>query len=94
LVIIVTPYLVKPSSAPLPLPTDGYKAASDVERVLLGKSFSGDSGGHRPVPTLAPPQVQSAPGTPQAQLAPATPAKADGKKAVASAAPAPGFSIK
>jgi pilus assembly protein CpaC len=93
LVIIVTPYLVKPSSAPLPLPTDGYKAASDVERVLLGKSFSGDSGDQRPVPTMAPPQTQAAPGQPQAQLSLPAPAKAEGRK-TAAAAPAPGFSIK
>jgi pilus assembly protein CpaC len=89
-VIIVTPYLVRPSSAPLPLPTDGYKAATDVERVLLGKSFSGDSATQRPVPTLAPPQVQTAPGQPQAQYVP----PASGKKTAAVAVPAPGFSIK
>ena len=94
LVIIVTPYLVKPSSAPLPLPTDGYKAASDVDRVLLGKSFSGDSGGQRPVPTMAPPQVQTAPGQPQAQLVPPAPAKSEARKTAAASVPAPGFSIK
>ncbi len=94
LVIIVTPYLVRPSSAPLPLPTDGYKAATDVERVLLGKSFSGDSGAQRPLPTLAPPQVQAAPGTPQARLVPPATGKSNGKKTAAVSAPAPGFSIK
>lgn len=94
LVIIVTPYLVKPSSAPLPLPTDGYKAASDVDRVLLGKSFSGDSGGQRPVPTMAPPQVQTAPGQHQAQLVPPAPTKSEARKTAAASVPAPGFSIK
>lgn len=94
LVIIVTPYLVKPSSAPLPLPTDGYKAASDIDRVLLGKSFSGDSGGQRPVPTMAPPQTQAAPGQPQAKLMPPAPVKAEARKTAANSAPAPGFSIK
>ena len=56
LVIIVTPYLVKPVSAgQIALPTDGFKAASDLERVLLGKTQSGSSGGDRPKPTMAPP---------------------------------------
>lgn len=56
LVIIVTPYLVKPVSAnQIALPTDGFKAATDVERVLLGKSHSGNSGEQRPAPTMAPP---------------------------------------
>ncbi len=53
LVIIVTPYLVKPVSAgEIALPTDGYKGATDVERILLGKSFSGKSGEARPKPTM------------------------------------------
>jgi pilus assembly protein CpaC len=90
LVIIVTPYLVKPSSAPLPLPTDGYKAATDGSRLLFGRTFSGESGGQRPVPTMAPPQVQTSPGQPQAQLA--TPPAVQPKKTAA--APAPGFSLK
>jgi pilus assembly protein CpaC len=55
LVIIVTPYLVEPVSAnQIVLPTDGYKTATDLQRVLLGKTEGGD-GGPRPVPTMAPP---------------------------------------
>jgi pilus assembly protein CpaC len=54
LVIIVTPYLVEPVSAnKIMLPTDGYKAATEIERVLLGKT-SGSNGGPRPVPTMEP----------------------------------------
>lgn len=34
LIILVTPYIVKPSSAPLATPVDGYAPANDVERVL------------------------------------------------------------
>jgi pilus assembly protein CpaC len=38
LVIIVTPYTVRPVSAPaLAAPTDGYVAPSDVERIILGR---------------------------------------------------------
>src|SRR3546814_6754755 len=45
LVIVFTPYLVKPVSASaIRLPPDGAKAPTDVERILLGKTFSGDSG--------------------------------------------------
>ena len=44
LVIIVTPYLVRPSSNRLALPTDGYRAPTDAQRVVLGQSYSGVSG--------------------------------------------------
>ncbi len=56
LVIIVTPYLVKPVSAnQIALPTDGYKGATDAQRVLMGQTFSGKTGEQRPVPTSAAP---------------------------------------
>jgi pilus assembly protein CpaC len=67
LVIVVTPYLVKPvDAAQIKLPTDGYKAPSDAERWLLGTTVKGDSNARRPGPTLAP-----APSTPPAAPAPA-----------------------
>jgi len=44
LVIIVTPYLVRPVSNHLALPTDGYRAPSDAQQVLEGKTFTGVSG--------------------------------------------------
>jgi pilus assembly protein CpaC len=41
LVIIVTPYLVRPVDAPvMALPTDGYRAPSDLERILEGRLHS------------------------------------------------------
>ena len=41
LVILVTPYLVRPIDAPkLARPTDGYKAPSDIERILEGRLHS------------------------------------------------------
>ncbi len=41
LVIIVTPYLVRPVDAPvMALPTDGYRAPSDIERILEGRLHS------------------------------------------------------
>jgi pilus assembly protein CpaC len=44
LVIIVTPYLVRPVSGQLALPTDGYRAPTDPERVWEGQTFKGHSG--------------------------------------------------
>jgi pilus assembly protein CpaC len=61
-VIIVTPYLVKPVSAnQLSLPTDGYKAPTDAQRLLMGQTFDGRTGEKRPGPRVAPP-VTSQPG--------------------------------
>ena len=42
LVIIVTPYLVKPAPSPdeLRLPTDGFKPATDLDRILLGRQMA------------------------------------------------------
>ena len=44
LVIIVTPYLVRPVSGQLALPTDGYRAPTDPERVWEGQTYKGRSG--------------------------------------------------
>ena len=42
LVIVVTPYLVKPVNAnEIVLPTDGYQAPTDLGRVFLGKLGGG-----------------------------------------------------
>jgi len=63
LVIVVTPYLVKPVDASaIRLPTDGIKAPSDIERWLLGTTVKGDSGARRPVPTPAAPAAAPAVG--------------------------------
>ncbi|GAA0321604.1 type II and III secretion system protein family protein [Sphingomonas oligophenolica] len=56
LVIVITPYLVKPVNAnDIVLPTDGYKAPTDLDRVFLGQIGGGTTGGDRPKPTMAPP---------------------------------------
>ncbi len=53
LVIVVTPYLVKPVSAnEIKLPTDGYQDASDLQRLLLNQQTDGVTGGDRPKPRL------------------------------------------
>ncbi|HEU5067617.1 MAG TPA: type II and III secretion system protein family protein [Sphingomicrobium sp.] len=71
LVIIVTPYLVKPSSDRLALPTDGYRAPTDAEQVLEGQTFKGVSGSP-PAPVGPVPAIGSAvsSGAPAASAAP------------------------
>ena len=105
LMIVITPYLVKPVDRPgdIVLPTDGYNAPTDLQRVLLGELGTGTSGGRRPVPTMAAPSAatpvvgNAAPATP-APVAPAPetrvaaeakPTRNAGRKG---AAPTPGFS--
>ena len=49
LVIVVTPYLVKPVDASrIVLPTDGYRSPTPAERVLLGKIYDGPAVGTLP----------------------------------------------
>ena len=58
LMIVVTPYLVKPVSAnQIVLPTAGFRAATDAERIIAGQTFSGKSGEKSPVPIPAPPRT-------------------------------------
>ncbi len=52
LVIIVTPYLVRPVSGRLALPTDGYRAPSDAVRNWEGQTYSNQ--GHAPAPAGSP----------------------------------------
>lgn len=55
LMIIVTPYLVKPvSDSQIVLPTDGMNSPNDLERILLGKTTSNKGENARPMPTIAP----------------------------------------
>jgi pilus assembly protein CpaC len=78
LIIVVTPYLVRPVSAnQIALPTDGYRNPDEGQRLLLGQDNAGVSGEQRPSPTAAEPRTV-APGigavsraTPQPQQQPA-----------------------
>jgi pilus assembly protein CpaC len=101
LVIVVTPYLVRPVSAgQIALPTDGFHSANTGQRVLLGKEENGRNE-PRPGPTTVQRQVSPGmsslptPATPQ----PGTPARESQARATgrpaqpAAAAPAPGFSF-
>ena len=76
LVIVITPYLVKPVNAgEIALPTDGYKGPSDLQRVFLGKLADGTTGGERPKPSVAAP-ANAAPGVGIAGTVPPAPASA------------------
>jgi len=54
LVIIVTPYLVRPSSHQLVLPTDGYRTPNDAQGILGGQAYTGVSGPRPVAPAPAP----------------------------------------
>jgi pilus assembly protein CpaC len=58
LVIVVTPYLVKPVNADqIALPTDGYRDGNDAQRLLLDQRHDSRSGERRPGPIAAPPRT-------------------------------------
>ena len=59
LVIIVTPYLVRPVSGQLALPTNGYRAPTDGQRVFLNKTYTGTSG---PAAAASPAGASASPG--------------------------------
>lgn len=55
LMIVITPYLVKPvSESQLVLPTDGLHSTHDLERVIMGKVTENKGDKSRPMPTVAP----------------------------------------
>ena len=105
LVIVITPYLVKPVNASdIVLPTDGYQAPTDASRILFGQLGGGKTGGERPKPSMAAPETAvpafgaAAPGLP----APKADDRREEKALVPQSAPskskkgpaaAPGFSI-
>ena len=62
LVIVVTPYLVNPVDAnDIKLPTDGYSAPNELQRILGNELHDGKSGGDRPKPSEKPGTVQAGP---------------------------------
>lgn len=102
LMIVITPYLVKPVNAnQIALPTDGYKSPGDVERVLFGQLSGSNKNEDRPKPTMAAPagatpslgaMTPAAPAAPQPQdqQPKAVPNARDSKKKKDDGA-APGF---
>jgi pilus assembly protein CpaC len=66
LVVIVTPYLVRPVSTQMATPLDGYRNPNDIERDFLGQTFKGVNGKMDPTaipaPSAAPSGAAPAPG--------------------------------
>lgn len=69
LVIVVTPYLVRPVSNQLALPTNGYRAPTAGQQILEGQSYTGVSG-PRPAPAAPAPAIT---GSSAVTAAPANP---------------------
>ncbi len=104
LVIVVTPYLVKPVNASdIKLPTDGFRAASEIEQLLGYQESAGKSGAARPGPTAAGDENAPEPSVSAADPAAIVPGssrkderrtqKKDRKKDRQADAAAPGFSL-
>jgi pilus assembly protein CpaC len=67
LVIIVTPYLVRPVSGQLAVPTQGYRAPTDLQQVIGGNVFTGVNG---PAAATPPAAARALPGATTAVAAP------------------------
>lgn len=100
LVIVVTPYLVKPMNASdVHLPTDGFRNATELQGLLMQKGSDSISGASGKMPSVAPmtPPVDPATGqavSPQASAAPANSKKDRKARRTASAADVgPGFTF-
>ncbi|ESZ86184.1 MAG: secretion system protein [Blastomonas sp. CACIA14H2] len=107
LVIVVTPYLVKPVNAnDIKLPTDAFRTPDDLERLINHQESDGVSGGDRPKPSVAPsggtggPEFGALPDQPRALPQPAAKPQRAAKKGKAKQgekssdlAAAPGFSF-
>jgi pilus assembly protein CpaC len=92
LMIVITPYLVKPvSDSQIVLPTDGLHSVNDLERAILGKVSENKGEKTRPMPTIAPAASDGPAMGSVSDAAPALPQKQ--ATATAQAASGPGFSF-
>ena len=108
LVIVVTPYLVKPVDGnDIKLPTDGFQAPNELQRTLGFMENDGVTGGDRPKPTaqdrdgpnpavsrIDPAAVLPAPGAQKDNRRAAKNSKKSKRDATQTAAATPGFSLK
>jgi pilus assembly protein CpaC len=93
LMIVITPYLVKPASdSEIRLPTDGVHSIDDAQRIIMGKVTDKNASPDRPLPTIAPTPVNGPAMTTISDAAPVTATKTE-KVAVQSAVTSPGFSF-
>lgn len=106
LVIIVTPYLVKPVDASeIKMPTDGFRAATELQSLIGFRDNDGVSGASRPMPTVkngnaSPPSVSQydpaaiVPGSQTEERSADAKNSKRNKERTADAAAVPGFSLK
>ena len=97
LVIVVTPYLVKPMNArDVRLPTDGFRSATPAQGLLLQQGSDGISGAEPPRPSAAPGEHPADPASAplaSAPPVPAPPARTRKAKKAATADASPGFTF-
>ncbi|ASR50422.1 type II and III secretion system protein family protein [Blastomonas fulva] len=92
LVIVVTPYLVKPVNAnDIKLPTDAFRTPDDLQRLINSQQSDGITGGDRPKPSVAPaeggsgaPEFGALPSQPRALPSSAAKPQRDAKSGKAS----------
>lgn len=106
LVIVVTPYLVQPVDAgQIKLPTDGFRAATELQSLIGFQENDGVSGATRPMPTVRggdgpTPAISgydptgAAPGSQSEERSADARNSTRSKKRTADAAAVPGFSLK
>jgi len=91
LVIVVTPYLVRPMNASdVRLPTDGFRNANEGQGLFLQQGHDGVSGAQAPMPSRAPGAPVPAPGPQSSAALPPVASRDTGKR---SKDAAPGFSF-
>ncbi|WP_288486811.1 type II and III secretion system protein family protein [uncultured Novosphingobium sp.] len=96
LVIVVTPYLVNPVDGnQIALPTDGFSAPDDLQRILGNMETNSHSGSGAPVPkpSVAPSPIQ-APGLGAASPMGRQPSGKAAKRSANAGSVAPGFATK
>lgn len=93
LMIVITPYLVKPvSDSRIALPTDGINSIDDAQRIVFGKVTDKTKSLERPLPTIAPPAANGPELGSVSDAAPAIEKKTEKATAQASVT-GPGFSF-
>ncbi len=93
LMIVITPYLVKPvSDSEIRLPTDGINSIDDAQRIIMGKVTDKTKDVNRPMPTIAPAAATGPELGSVSETAPAISKKSEKTNAQALAS-GPGFSF-